>query len=82
MHARAPMKQLVVSPSATAVFAAPPSRGLFDASVSVGAATSSPLHVSVLVASVRTMKMYVAVTGASNQPCDTREETVCGVGAA
>lgn len=40
-----------------------------DASVSIGEGVSSPLHERLLVTSVRTMKTYEALTGASNQPC-------------
>ena len=45
------------------------------ASVSVSAAESSPLHVRVLVTStsLRSMNMYVALIGASNQPCQAAE---------
>ena len=38
------------------------------AKTSIGEAVALLLHVSVLATSVRTMKMYVALIGASNQP--------------
>ena len=40
-----------------------------DASVSICEGVSSPLHVRLLARSVRTMKTYEALIGASNQPC-------------